>query len=93
MKKIKYIILIFSMMVLNYSCEKVLDKENLSGLAADNVWQDEAYIEAYVSTLYHNLRGWEETYSGGYRIMDNISDEGRTCYASFTPTVFFCPAC
>ncbi len=91
MKKIKYIVLLLSMMFMSYSCEKVLDKENLSGLAADNVWQDEAYVEAYISTLYHNLRGWEETYSGGYRIMDNIADEGRTCYASFTPNSILLP--
>jgi len=93
MKLYKFLItvLILIMLPLNYSCEDVLDKNDLSGLASDRVWEDEAYIDAYVSTLYFHLRGWLDTYSGGYRVMDDIADEGRSGYPSFLPNSILLP--
>ncbi len=91
MKTYKYLILFICMIPLSYSCNDVLDKNDLSGLSSDLVWQDEAYIEAYVSDIYYNLRGWQDTYSGGFRVMDNIADEGRSSYPNFLPNSLMLP--
>ena len=89
--KFLFIVLIISMIPINYSCEDVLDKNDLSGLASDLVWEDEAYIDAYVSTLYFNIRGWVDGYSGGFRVMDDIADEGRSSYSGFLPNSIMLP--
>jgi hypothetical protein len=91
LNKFLFIILIISILPLNYSCEDVLDKNDLTGMASDLVWEDEAYVEAYVSTLYNQLRGWVDSYSGGFRVMDDIADEGRSGYASFLPNSIMLP--
>ncbi len=46
------------------SCKKVFEKEDLSAISSDNVWNDAKLATAYVNTLYLNMpSGWDISFS------------------------------
>jgi hypothetical protein len=68
--KLNIIILIISIAFLSGSCNKVLDKANLSAVGPDQVWSDVNIATAYLNLIYSQLMPGNSSGSG------NNTDEG-----------------
>lgn len=67
-------------MSITFSCQdKFLEPENPGGIGAQDVWNDESLIKAYVNKIYNERPGWD------YNLYNNISDEARVNYPGSTP--------
>jgi len=65
--KIKFKTLLIGILCLfTVGCEDVLDKENLTAIGADDVWNDFALAEAYINGVYGNLMPGMPDSSGIY---------------------------
>ncbi len=69
-KKYSFPIIAFSAVLLLVSCNKVLDKKNLTAVTPADVWSNVAIAQAYVNDIYANMMPGN-TYGSG-----NGTDEG-----------------
>lgn len=68
MKLIKYILFF---LLLNFSCEKFLDRPPLDAIGPDNYWKTAADLENYVIQYYPSFPGHGTWYNGyGYNILN-----------------------
>ncbi len=63
MKKILFSIIIFSSVFCYFSCNDVLEKDDLSAITEKDVWTDPNLATAFVNGLYTNLPSWDVSYS------------------------------
>ncbi len=84
MKKRYVIIVIFLINILLSGCEDVLEKENLTAINPDDVWNDVNLVEAYVNGLYTLMPGYP---NHGMESTAIYTDEARP-YDAIRPNPF-----
>ena len=57
MKKVIYVFILFASIIIS-GCDNVLDVNNLSVFDSNDVWNDEALSDAYLTDLYATIDGW-----------------------------------
>lgn len=88
MKRISNICLMFSLVLLFASCEKVLDKKPLTQFTNDNFWTSEANVEIYANYFYNEWTGYGNGSGQGVFYYQTLNDNqvGRS-FSTFTVNV------
>ncbi len=74
-KYIKYIVLGLFCSSLFTSCSDILDKESLTEISENDIWNDPALVEAYVNARYNRVgHGWTES------MQSSAVDETELCW-------------
>jgi hypothetical protein len=74
MKSTFYIIALLLATTLFSSCSKILDKDNVNAVDANDIWKDENLIRLFLNNIYANRPGFD---NANPPIIDNICDETR----------------
>ncbi|WP_025763083.1 RagB/SusD family nutrient uptake outer membrane protein [Dyadobacter tibetensis] len=74
MKKLRYLILVFSFLALNSCKNDFLDRNPLDEISEPEFWKTTGDLELYSNSFYQNLPGWAGVGNGFSAMPDNGTD-------------------